>query len=333
MRDYQLSDAFNALGRQLFVTDWTRQEIEARKVQDPGLIRQSRAPFESEMAEVNRLLQAKDAERRQAVSKDDLARINSDFMTLERRQQELFSCLNELGWVRPSEEEDRARWQRFEKTEAELMRAFREGELYVFGANTFRVDPRLWTEMPEGFGWNWSLSLIFWPSDKCARPVDAAKINCAEFEDWLARQLPLVEGASVDQLPAEQRFTLHFRKLVKSGPKPAPRDKMKRDAMNEFPGLSGRAFQRVWDKEAPDSWTDLPPLTGSKRKVREAACLGPRMEGKIGWHGSAFRSSRSSITCGRRMSFWRKAGRSARFAGTSAFRNRVTTAGAGNMAA
>ncbi|MEQ8227362.1 MAG: hypothetical protein RIA64_04690 [Rhodospirillales bacterium] len=263
-RDYSLSDAINALGRRLWAGQWTGQESEARKVQDPDVIRQARVPFEAEMVELNLLRQAKGAERREAVSKDALDRINSDLMEIERRQQELFTCLNEVGMVRKFEEEDHARWERFDKTEAELLRAFREGELFVFGGNSSRVEPRLWIEVPKGFGWNWALSLIFWPPDKSARPVDAGKIICAEFEDWLARQLPVVEGANVDQLPAEQRFTLHFRKLVKAGPKPAPRDKMKRDAMREFPGLSGRAFQRVWDKEAPDSWTK----SGKPRKKR-----------------------------------------------------------------
>lgn len=253
-RDYSLADVFNALGRRYFAPDWTSQEIEARKVQDPEVIRQDRAPFESEMTELNRLLQAKNAERRKAVSKDALDRINSDLMALERRQQELFTCLNEVGMVRKFEDEDHARWERFERTEAELLRAFREGELYVFGANSSRIEPRLWIEMPDSFGWNWSLSLIFWPKDRSARPVDAAKINCVEFEDWLAGQLPVVEGANVDQLTPQQRYTLHFRKLAKAGPKPASRDKMKRDAMREFPGLSGRAFGRVWGNEAPDSW-------------------------------------------------------------------------------
>lgn len=254
-RDYSLSDSFTALGQRLFAQQWSGQEIEASKVQDPAVIRQRRAPFEAEMVELNLLRQAKDAERREAVSKDALGSINSDLIEIERRQQELFTCLNEVGMVRKFEDEDHARWERFERTEAELLRAFREGELYVFGANSSRIEPRLWIEMPDGFGWNWSLSLIFWPKDKSARPVDAAKINCVEFEDWLAGQLPVVEGANVDQLTPQQRYTLHFRKLAKAGPKPASRDKMKRDAIREFPGLSGRAFQRVWDKEAPDSWT------------------------------------------------------------------------------
>ncbi len=253
-RDYSLSDSFTALGQRLFDQQWSGQEIEASKVQDPEVIRQRRAPFEAEMVELNLLRQAKDAERREAVSKDALGSINSDLIEIERRQQELFTCLNEVGMVRKFEVEDHARWERFERTESELLRAFREGELFVFGANSSRVEPRLWIEVPNGFGWNWALSLIFWPPDKSARPVDAGKIICAEFEDWLARQLPVVEGANVDQLPAKQRFTLHFRKLVKAGPKPASRDKMKRAAMQEFEGLSERAFLRVWNAEAPDSW-------------------------------------------------------------------------------
>ena len=77
----------------------------------------------------------------------------------------------------------------------------------------------------------------------------------------------------------------------------------------------------------------LPPLTGSKCLVREAGHLGPWKKGVNGCPGSDFRSNRSSITYGKRRSFWPVTRRSVRSAATSGCRSRATIDGVGSTAA
>ena len=77
---------------------------------------------------------------------------------------------------------------------------------------------------------------------------------------------------------------------------------------------------------------DLPPLTGSKRLVRETGHLGPRKKWTSGCPRSVFQSSRLLVTSVKQRFSWLKARRLARYAGISEYRNRVTIDGVGSMA-
>ena len=84
--------------------------------------------------------------------------------------------------------------------------------------------------------------------------------------------------------------------------------------------------------EARDEKIDLPPLTGSKRLVRETGHLGPRKKGTSRCPRSVFQSSRLLVTSVKQRFSWLKARRLARYAGISEYRNRVTIDGVGSMA-
>jgi hypothetical protein len=122
-RYYFLLHAYDVLGRHLYGTDWTGQELMAARLDAPEVIEQKRAPFESRIAAVN----ARDDEIRAAVgreTKEELVaalRQESEALFVERVQ------LQRTLYRLPTPNDDYRRsyvaYERAEKTKAVLTEA------------------------------------------------------------------------------------------------------------------------------------------------------------------------------------------------------------------
>jgi hypothetical protein len=71
--------------------------------------------------------------------------------------------------------------------------------------------------------------------------------------------------ATRSTVSAERQCEKWLAELVRSGPKPESKPKLKSEARKLFPGLSGAAFDRVWDKAAPPEWKARGAPTKRKR--------------------------------------------------------------------
>ncbi len=250
--DYTLSDAFHALGVRLYGPQWTGYEVLRHRVEDPTPTLEARASLDTQLEKIATQLSDKSQEQTEVIGKSEISRVNSELKNLKTNQSELFHQLNMIGDVHNSVIEDNGRWQRFEYVEGILLQALCNGELNVYGPSTFTVKPQLWAEMPEGFGYDLELSLIYWPSSECARIIDTGRIKQNQFEGWLQTVIPKVphDGAIIS---TEQRTRIWFREQAKHWDGKTTRDQFKEMAMAEYPDLGERAFKRIWDAEAYDS--------------------------------------------------------------------------------
>lgn len=262
--DYTLADAFHALGVHLYDSEWTGYEIWGEKAEDPKRTLKARAPFEAKLDEKTKLLLAKHSEQKEVVGKDKIFQINTEIRELKDQLAELSYRLHEIGEVRSGEIDDHKRWERFSFTEGLLLRTFQDGKLTVKGISGLVVKPSLWAEFPEGFGYDWELSLIFWPPKECAKRMDSGRINKLEFEDWLSLQVPLA-GSHKEELSPFVKCRLWIQELKKASKvKPGRRDDIMRQAIAKFPGLTERAFKHAWSVDAYESWKK----SGAPKKMK-----------------------------------------------------------------
>jgi hypothetical protein len=242
---YVLADAFQALGKRLYGPQWTGQEIWGRKSEDPTAVLEARVPFEMQLDEINDLMITKQRERKAAIKKDEIHRINMDLQAMKNEQGEIFYKLHEIGEVRNFEVDDHQRWERFSQTEGILLQAFRNEDLGVFGLSSLFVNSRLWTDWPNDFGCDWELSLVFWPASESAKRVDAARIDEDQFDKWLDTVIP-INSSEVENLTPEQLAFIWFRGEVANYDGRTKRSHFQEMALAEFPGLSINGFGRIW---------------------------------------------------------------------------------------
>ena len=162
--------------------------------------------------------------------------------------------LHELPHIDSSAPKDHANWVRFEYTEGLLLRALGNGEIAVICTDGMVVPKEYWLEHPDGFGWDWEISVVRWPIGSLARRVFAARILEAKFDDWMVQQEPKIVQAEIPMSPKLQA-RLRLRAMVQAGPKPKARDLIMAELQDKIPGLSVRAFKSAWDAETTDSWS------------------------------------------------------------------------------
>jgi hypothetical protein len=67
---------------------------------------------------------------------------------------------------------------------------------------------------------------------------------------------------------AERQCEKWLRGLARESGKPGSKTVLKKDAMARFPGLSGAAFDRAWEKAAPAGWKEPgAPTKATRRKL------------------------------------------------------------------
>jgi len=249
--DIDLSSAFDLLGQYLFGPKWDGYEVWGRKFVDPSDTLEARAPLEERLEETFVELRVKNDELRGALTREEIQTINNDISNLKIEQADIYSQLHEIGEVGKHDVEDRGRWDRFEATEAYLLRAFRNGELTVQCFKGSLVKPSLWQEMPDGFGFDWELSLIFLPRNESAKRVNNGRIDAQEFEIWLRDIIPF-EPHDGAKLTEEQKATLWFKEEVMCWDGKTTKSQFREIIMSKF-HISRRCFDdRIWGNYAAD---------------------------------------------------------------------------------
>lgn len=249
-----LSVVFNLLGIRLFGTLWSGYEIWGRRYEDPAPILAVRAPYIARLEETFSERQRTENELREVIGADKIQRLNNQISNLKDEQAQIYTKLHDYPEPNPSDIEDHARWERFETTEQYLLRAFRNGELTVVCHLGVNVTPHLWNELPEGFGYDWDLSLVLMPERETCKRVNSGYINREEFESWLYTVVPINVDAG-QEMPDETKAQLWLREQLKSWNGSIKRDHYKELAMEKFPNLSGHGFKRIWDAEKTEKMT------------------------------------------------------------------------------
>ena len=249
--EYTLCDAFQTLGVWLYGPQWTGHEISGRKEEDPAPILEKRKPLEVKVDELSKQIVAKKKEKQNVLGRSEINRVNDDLSMLSEERSDLCHKLNNIGEVHHSRITDHEQWKRFDYTVGVLLRAFANGDLTVYSPLGLQVPDRLWSDFPDGFDYNLECSLIFWPSSECARKMTSARIRQELFDDWL-ETIPPVVPHELNKLTPEQRAYIWFRDQIPDWDGRTTRDQFKEIMMNDFPGLSGHGFKRIWDALATD---------------------------------------------------------------------------------
>jgi hypothetical protein len=256
--DYHLVDAFHWTGLRLYGAEWTGNEYQGRKAEDRAEIAEQRKEIQLRLDDVSMQLHAKRQEQREVGKRSEIQSVNFEISELENEQGVIFKELNEVGDVRDSDIRDRQSWERFEVTEGKILRTLGNGDLKVYGASTFIVKPALWLDQPVDFGWNFELSLIFWPERECRKRVDSGRISKGAFDLWLDTLMPEV-AQEIEKLSPEKRAYIWFKDEVKKYDGSIKRDHYLEMALEEFPGLPIRGFNRIWETLASDEMTKPGP--------------------------------------------------------------------------
>ena len=198
----------------MYGPEWTGYEIWGRRVENPEPILEARAPLEQRLEEVFSEKNAKEKELREPLSREEMQRVNNDLVNIREEQHKIYARLSEIGNPSQSQIEDHGRWERFDRAEQLLLRAFRVGDLTVQCFLGLTVKSELWSEIPEGFGFDWELSIIFLPERESSKRVNSGRLDREEFESWLYKLTPenSYEGA---ELSDEHKAQLWLREAAR----------------------------------------------------------------------------------------------------------------------
>lgn len=247
-----LLHAFDLLGRRLHGARWNGQEYRAAKRQPPDDVSAARAPFERSIADLDRRQAAIAEARRRTVAADEIARLADEERAVIAERQSLRNQLREL----PEPDDSYATaWQAYSRrleTERLLVDALRSGKLQVQFPSGTVVDWPYW-ERDAGFKLFLELSMVKVPRHRSGAGRGSVLFRRDAFEEWLKTVLPYDEGDQA-QLPPEERCRAWLVDLVGKMQKPGRKEALRSEAMVRFPGLSKRAFDRIWEKHTPSNW-------------------------------------------------------------------------------
>lgn len=253
-RYHSLLQAFDLTGRRVFGDDWRGDEAFARPTDDPEPARRTRDALIDRIKALTLEAQPHEAvmalEVENEVYEDASAKLHVIDREIDRLKREL-NALPHLGdaWVI-----DYQAFERRSRIEAELCDAFAKGDLDLLAGPTELVQWRAWSRLPS-FKVYFGLSTVRLPSSHGERtrrrPAFVPKVALAL---WLER-FEAVNTATANALTPEARLQVWLRdKIDRYQPKEFSKRRYRDDALAEIPGLSTRAFERVWGQVVPQSW-------------------------------------------------------------------------------
>jgi len=249
MNEYALADAFHVVGDHLYGAEWTGNEILGRRAENPQPILDARKPLEDLREELNQLISQKKRDYRQVVVKVEIHKIKHEISKLETQRDQVAAQLLDIGEVRDSEVGDYKLWERFETVEGYLLRALMGEAFSVSRPFCLDVPARLWRELPTSFDFDFERSLIFMPTNESSKKMQTGRIKKDEFHEWLDTVVPLVDS-EIEKLDDEIKAAIALKKIMEKDDN-LRRDDYKKILLLEIPNLSGHAFRRVWEKNAP----------------------------------------------------------------------------------
>lgn len=268
---YFLLHAYDLLGEHLYGKDWTAQELKQPRLEPPAATEEQRAPFETQIAQIN----ARDDEIGAALKRET----KDEFVAaLMRERKELFAARAQLqatlhSLPTPNEDYRRsyAAYERAEKTTAVLMEALENRAIQAIAATGLVIDWPTWSATP-GFRCYLPLSLVVMPRSISGIRRAAVLIRQQEFNAWL-QDVPPLTPDRVDQLPAEAKCRAWLSALVQTNPlvRPQRKEVLRDEAIRLF-GISARGFDRLWETLVPKTWKQ----SGSPKGPRKIVAPGPK---------------------------------------------------------
>jgi len=256
---YSLLQVFDLTGRAMFGSEWRGTEAIAAPVNGRDDLRESQQRIE------NRLLRLRQEDRRLGEevksnpSEAERKQIGIESAQIWEERDRLRQELNSLPEVSVSSIEDSEAFTRRTIVEKELRNAFRDRDLDLwFYPNEHLSYSEL--ESRPHFGLSFALSIVVFPmrqnyqSRRCAALVSKANVH-----NWLDRFSG--NEAQPGELSPAEKCRVWLRKSAK-GKKQMEKAGYRSEALTKFPGLSARAFDRVWadDDTVPTAWKKSGPI-------------------------------------------------------------------------
>ena len=250
---YSLLDVFDRTGRLMFPADWTGLEAWARDSKNPDAVKKNRAriladldALQSEKAPYqNRMrLDLSDEEAQEA--SDALGRLNAREATLKVE-------LGQLPHVTDTWISDHAAYTRRIAVEKELSTAFLRQDLSALVGTQLVVPWKDWTKR-AGFRVFYGLSMISIPPGESALRRGPAFVEKTAFKLWSERFE--TKEAQGDLTPSAKCRDWLKMQVRTSPQKTLTVKQYTEEAQALFPGLSERAFLRVWAETVPASWRE-----------------------------------------------------------------------------
>lgn len=249
---YFLLHAFDRLGRYLFGESWTGQEFKSRSLPTPDEVAADRAPLEAHREELDGRLRRIDEALSRAILQADIDRLKGERAALILEQTEVRSRLFAMPSATDGYRLDWEDFSRRQRTEHILLDALQTGRINAQFAEGQIID---WSGLHRDREFKVYLALSQVKAPRLRSPIrrGAALIRRNAFDEWLKGILPIHPGA-IASLSPEEQCRAWIVGLGNSGQKPKPKPELWEEAQGLFPGLSKKAFERLWAQHAPDSW-------------------------------------------------------------------------------
>lgn len=247
---YPLLWAFDRLGERLFGNTWDGNEYQRKQIESPDDIEAKRTPLEVQLAEFDRKEQTHRTSIKRSLKEAVIHRHQSAIAKLIEQRVRINGELALLPSVDGSWRRRYAAYERKASAEQTLIDAFGSGDLAANFVGGLVIDRWLWSE-PNEFRYYLaeSLGVISQRYSSCRRSMIV--VPRTKFDEWLKGIKPIV--VSSQTISPEDLFRARLRQDIK-GAKPGSKTAYRERVLEEFTGLSRRAFDRVWDQDVPDSW-------------------------------------------------------------------------------
>lgn len=259
-----LSDAVELIGRRLYGETWTGWEYQSQPRKSPEEIASERKPLEEELATAEAEIQKIEAAIQKSIDAAENRRLAKHREKLETRVRQLLTKLSldhPLNALVRDAYETRVRWQTATET---LLAALRGFKLRVHDGRGRELNQFAWSN-PK-FRYYLDLSLVVVPRTAREPRWQAARIDRDPFENWLATLTPLVEVPR--ELSPQERLTEFLRQQIAVATEGSHKRKgaLRKEALKQTPGATGRMFDRVWSTVVPPKWHK----SGAPRRARRS---------------------------------------------------------------
>tara|TARA_R110002012_G_scaffold240677_1_gene414887 strand:+ start:232 stop:1038 length:807 start_codon:yes stop_codon:yes gene_type:complete len=260
-----LEETFDMLGRRLYGSEWTGNELIAVTVESPQAIEEKAAPLVQAIADANAEIVAAQDEIASTVDAAKVETLTARITDLENRRGQLHSEQNDLPLLTESYTTSYELFERHRVTEEHLIGALASGAMRAWamrGDNGTGIHARFWRG-EKGFAYYLDLSLVVLPLTEYGKRRGTAKIRITDFNAWLESVTPITEDA-IAKLSVEEQATAWFKQEVAANQNKSPGRKNIVPRMQElFPGLSERAALQIWQQHAPEQWKEPGRRPGS----------------------------------------------------------------------
>jgi len=247
---YYLLQAFNHLGRHLFGDEWTGQEFQAPPATDPREITTKIEPLAPRQAELEQEMKTLTEAKGRTTDADEIARLNSELARLTDERNAVANLGYKLEQDLRSAQGDWPPFDRHTRTLETLLSAFRSKLIRADTPNGVGIEWADW-EQAGGFVCYLALSLVCAPRLRSSVRRFSVIVRKDGFAEWIKSVTPINEKA-LAETPPEQRCRAWLPGFMAAQTFPVPKPDVRAEAQKRFPGLSKRAFDRVWSDTAPE---------------------------------------------------------------------------------